>query len=244
MKLDYILVSETGMRRSNNEDAILFLKPDKPWIEQAMGSLAIIADGMGGHSKGEKASLLATEIIAQEYYKKITHPLTGLQNASLKANNAIASEGDLFKNGMGTTCTATAIVGNKIFVLHIGDSRCYLIKKDKLKLVTTDHTVENEMTDNSSQFTSQNKHVLTKSLGSEMLAETAADVFLLDDVFDVNDKIFLCTDGVNGHISDFEIQKLFEESKTIKEVSKKIIKTVLNRGAFDNFSFIIVERKS
>lgn len=244
MKLDYILVSETGMRRSNNEDAILFLKPDKPWIEQAMGSLAIIADGMGGHSKGEKASLLATEIIAQEYYKKITHPLTGLKNASLKANNAIAREGNSFKNGMGTTCTATAIIDEKVFIMHIGDSRCYHIKKDKLRLITRDHTVENELAENDNDSMFHNKHILTKSLGSDVLNESPADVFVLEDSFEINDKIFLCTDGVNGHISDFEIQKFFEESKTIKDVSKKIIKTVLNRGAFDNFSFIIVHRKS
>lgn len=248
MNLDYIIVSETGMRRTNNEDAAIFVNPDKPWIKQSMGSLAIIADGMGGHSRGERASLLATEIISREYYRKISQPISALKKALIEANNTIAQEGAKEKKGMGTTCTTAVILDSKIYLMHIGDSRCYLHKKGKLSLLTKDHTLENEVFfDEVGSKVNENvinKHVLTKSLGIEEVDNCPADVFLLEETFEVGDRLVLCTDGLYGHISDYELQKNLEEEKSIKNVSKKWVKTVLNRGAQDNFSFIIVQRKS
>ncbi len=249
MKLDFSIISETGMRRLNNEDAVLFIKPPKPWTEQAMGCLAIVADGMGGHSKGERASLLATEILSREYYKKISQPISSLKKAAIIANNAIAKEGIKEKKGMGTTCTAAAIIGNKLYLMHIGDSRCYLYKKGKLLLLTQDHTLESqtnggESSNDNSDLNLMNKHVLTKSLGVEEVTECPADVYLLAETFDIGDKLILCTDGLHGHISDYELQKSIEECKSIKEVSRKWIKTVLTRGAHDNFSFILIEKKT
>jgi serine/threonine protein phosphatase PrpC len=248
VNLDFSIISETGMRRSNNEDAVLFVKPPKPWTEQAMGCLAIVADGMGGHSRGERASLLASEILPREYYKKISQPISALKRAAIVANNAIAQEGLLEKRGMGTTCTAAAIIGNKVYLMHIGDSRCYLYKKGKLSLLTQDHTLENqtnsgESSNDNADINLMNKHVLTKSLGVEEVIDCPAEVFLLDETFEVGDKLILCTDGLYGHISDYELQKTLEESKSIKEVSRKWIKTVLTRGAHDNFSFILIEKK-
>lgn len=246
MNLDFAIVSETGMRRINNEDAVLFVKPPKPWIEQAMGCLAIVADGMGGHSRGERASYLATEIIAREYYKKISQPISALKKALIEANNAIAIEGAKEKKGMGTTCTSAVILDNKIYLTHIGDSRCYLYKKGKLTLMTQDHTLENEIFYDEAGTNGNenliNRHVLTKSLGTETVDHCPADVFQLEETFENGDRLILCTDGLHGHISDYELQKNLEEEKSIKEISKKWVKTVLKRGAQDNFSFLIIEK--
>jgi serine/threonine protein phosphatase PrpC len=246
VKLNYTIVSETGMRRSNNEDAVLFVKPSKPWIEQSMGCLAIVADGMGGHAKGEKASLLAVDIISSTYYSKIAQPIQSLKMAALQANNTIADEGERHQKGMGTTCTAIAIMSDKLYLFHIGDSRCYLFKKGKLQQLTIDHTLENEPHGsnnlNDEGYILSNKHILTKSLGTEKRTECPAEVTLIEESFDIGDKLLLCTDGLYGHISEIEIQKTIENTKSLQEISKKWVKGVLQRGAHDNFSFILIER--
>lgn len=239
MKLNYVIVNETGMKRTNNEDAVFFSNPAKPWVKQAMGSLAIVADGMGGHAKGEKASKLAVEIISKEFYRKILPPEEALENACLIANNAIAKEGLIINQSIGTTCTAIAITAKDLFLLHIGDSRAYLLKNRKLTQLTKDHTVASEIPD---FYRSNNaiKNLLTRSLGVETAQVCPAEITKLTEKLNKNDRIVLCSDGLYAYISDEEMEAALNEM-TLHQISQHWVKQVLRKGASDNFSFIILE---
>lgn len=242
MNLKYITVNETGMHRTNNEDAVCFVKPEKPWVEQAMGSLAIVADGMGGHAKGEKASRLAVEIISKEYYTKILPPAKALERACLIANNTIAKEGNSIDQSIGTTCTAIAITHKDLFLLHIGDSRAYLLKNKKLNLLTNDHTLEN---DGSGQNTAAtySKNILTKSLGVETTVNCPAEIVKIEHQLDKTNRILLCSDGLYSYLSAKEMESSLTEM-SLTQIGQHWVKMVLKRGAADNFSFIVLELDS
>ncbi len=112
--------------------------------------LAIVADGMGGHSGGEVASSLAVDIISGTYYELEGDPAEALKTALENANKQIyeASTNDENLKGMGTTCTALAIFGSQAIVAHVGDSRLYLLRAGEIYLMTEDHSAVMEMVKN------------------------------------------------------------------------------------------------
>jgi len=246
MKLKYTIVSETGLRRSNNEDAVHFHSPDKPWIEKSMGKLAVVSDGMGGYERGEKASAMVVETLLETYYKGVGSPGETLRKAAVEANNAIAREAIASRQRMGATCTATVFLEDKLYFLHIGDSRCYTFQNGALKLITTDHTAANDMARfadlrHSAETLLFNPHALTKAMGMEVSETSQADVFSIDNTLQKGDRVLLCSDGLYLHFPDGELQEILRERKPLKDTSDKLVKLVMQRGAKDNFSFILVE---
>lgn len=240
------MVSETGLRRTNNEDAVLFVKPEKPWIEQSLGIMAVVSDGMGGYERGEKASAMVVDVLRKVYYKDIGQPEEKLRQAGIKANNAVAIEGFTSSIKMGATCTAMVILEDQLFVLHIGDSRCYLQKGGELRQITHDHTAANEMARSASLNTSEqtmlfNPHALTKAMGIKFFNSCQADVFALKNDLVAGDRILLCSDGVYLHIDNDELNEILQEKQPIKATTDKMVKLILQRGALDNFSFILIE---
>lgn len=229
------------MKRTNNEDAVYFSNPTKPWVKQAMGSLAIVADGMGGHAKGEKASKLAVEIISKEYFNKILPPEEALEKACLIANNAIAKEGLMINQSIGTTCTAIAVTTKDLFVLHIGDSRAYLLKNKKLTQLTKDHTLDSKMP-HFLENLSVTKNILTRSLGVETTKACPAEIIKVKGKLNKNDRIVLCTDGLYTYITDKEMELALNEM-SLQQIGQRWVKQVLTKGASDNFSFIILEQQ-
>lgn len=230
------------MQRTNNEDAVFFAKPKKPWVEQAMGSLAIVADGMGGHAKGEKASKLAVEIISKEYYSKILPPEKALEKACLIANNAIAKEGLIINQSIGTTCTAIAITPKELYLLHIGDSRAYLLRNKKLTQLTKDHTLESKNFPILRNMGSA-KNILTRSLGVEISDTCPAEIIKIEGKLNKNDRIILCTDGLYSYLSKDDMESTLNDMP-LAQIGQHWVKWVLKQGASDNFSFIILEQNS
>lgn len=246
MKLSYTTVSETGLRRSNNEDAVLFYTPEKPWIEQSMGTLAVVSDGMGGYERGEKASAMVVKILKDLYYKGVGAPDETLRQAALEVNNAIAREGNATAQRMGATCTAMVILKDQLYLLHIGDSRGYILQNGILKQITTDHTAANEMALSASLRNSENTmmfnpHALTKAMGIETTETCHADVFSIPNKLQKGDRIFLCSDGVTLHIKNQELEKILQQKTSVKETTDRLVKTIMQRGANDNFSFILMQ---
>lgn len=245
MKLVHSKVSETGLKRSNNEDAILYLTPDKPWINQCLGTLAIVSDGIGGYPKGEKASAMVVDTLSKYYYKEAGQPAENLREAAIKANNIVAIEGMANSIKMGATCTAVAILKDELFFMHVGDSRAYLMQNGELTQVTLDHTVANEMAGSASVRHSEetmlfNPNALTRAMGVEASKGCHADIFSVKNTLEKDDKIMLCSDGVHGHIKDPELRSILQQKKSLKEIKDQMVKLILQRGATDNFSFILI----
>ncbi len=248
MNLNHMMVSETGLRRTNNEDAVLFMKPDKPWLAQSLGTLAVVSDGMGGYERGEKASAMVVEVLSKDYFQGMGQPAEKLRQAAIKANNAVAIEARAASIRMGATCTAVVVLEDFLHFMHIGDSRAYLLTGGALKQMTLDHTAANEMANSgvmrhSDQTMLFNPHALTRAMGVELSGSCQADVFSVRNQLQKGDRILLCSDGLFLHVKDAELEEILLQKKPLKDITDQLVKLVLQRGALDNFSFIIIENE-
>ena len=139
MDIHFFAKTDVGKVRTANEDYFLSEKIGDNEF------LFIVADGMGGHQAGDVASRLASETFSDTYKslrKKNTAILESMELAISKANTVVFEKAaaDIEKRGMGTTFSAMIIADMKAFIAHVGDSRIYLIRKNKIKKITTDHS--------------------------------------------------------------------------------------------------------
>ena len=142
--VEFASLSDVGCRRENNEDSYGYWEPDDGALFASAGRLAVIADGMGGHEGGQIASRMAIEIVVKSYAdSREADPQQRLKNAFAEAHRRIQqqSQSDSNLNGMGTTCTAFALVGDQLHFCHVGDSRLYILTEGQVRVLTRDHTL-------------------------------------------------------------------------------------------------------
>jgi protein phosphatase len=232
-------ISRAGKVREDNQDAIRFWRPDD--LSQKYGPLYGIADGMGGYAHGGVASSLALETFFDTFYKSngISVPQKlrlGVQNANMGIYQAAQRLG---VSRMGTTLTVVNLVGKTLNLVHVGDSRAYLIRDNLATCLTNDHTrvgemVRMRMLSPEKVRTHAQRSVLEKCLG--------VGLFVQPDIFHVQvrdgDIIVLCTDGVWSVIEDAEFGRLASSSGGPEDLSRQIYETAMERDSDDNLSII------
>lgn len=225
--------SDIGCIRSHNEDSFLIRFP-----------LFAVADGMGGHEAGEIASTIAVSTLATTAPASPDHESLG--KALESANEAIiqAAGCGLGKPGMGTTCTAAVIDGDRMAIAHVGDSRCYLLHAGQLVRITHDHSFVEELVA-AGQITPEearvhpNRSVITRALGSDPAMR--ADSFTINVVR--GDRILLCTDGLNSMVPDALIEESMVSTPTPQSCADSLVELALSRGGYDNISCIVIDIK-
>lgn len=230
-------------RRPINEDRYGDLEDrDTP---PGIGRLFVVADGMGGHSSGEVASQLAVDTILQTYGMGAgATPAENLEAAIHAANARVFSEGQYGEHaGMGTTVVAAAIVGNMLYVAHVGDSRAYYLRDEVLRPLTRDHTLVNEqvernlLTDEEAQRSSQ-RHVLSRAVGKlrEVKVDLAPPLPLRK-----GDIILLCSDGLCGYVSDSDIEyNLRLALRDPAQAAHNLLTVAEDRGSDDNITILVI----
>jgi protein phosphatase len=237
-------LSDVGCQRENNEDSLSYWEsPDDPSFAR-LGRLAIVADGMGGCEGGQIASHIAVETIEQ-VYSSSTDPdpqqrlLDGFRQAHGRIQQKARENPGLL--GMGTTLTAFALVGDRLYYSHIGDSRLYLLRAGRLRVVTRDHSlvsrlvetgiIRTEDADNHPQ-----KHVLTAAVGisDEIQPDFSAEPVSLEKA----DVLLLCTDGLWGLVSEPELQQVLT-SQAPAEACRSLVQLAKARGGPDNITLQI-----
>jgi protein phosphatase len=238
--------TDVGRVREVNQDSFV--------VSDLLG-LYIVADGMGGHAAGEKASIIAigTAIDIFSSYDFENQKIIGNdENLSIidvikisfkEANNRIIKESisSVHLQGMGTTQVMLVIHNNKAYLGSIGDSRIYLIKSGEIKQVTKDHSVVQDLI-NQGLITSEEakvhpyKNVITKCLG--MQAEIEIDTQEIE--LSKNDILLLCSDGLTGLVDDNEIKNIVLSEPDLNLSVKKLIGLANERGGHDNITVIIV----
>src|ERR1700683_3546337 len=197
--MEVACLTDVGRQRENNEDSCLYWEPQDEADFFRKGRLAVIADGMGGYEGGQEASRLAVETVRQVYDHAFNvDPQATLLEARESAHHSIqryAVEHPQFY-GMGTTCTALAIVGRQLHSAHVGDSRLYHIRGETVSRLTRDHSyvgrlVESGIVRSEDAESHPQRHILTAALGSgRNLVPHAPDrPFLLE----AGDRLVLCT---------------------------------------------------
>ena len=238
-------LTDVGCQRENNEDSLGYWEAPDDAVYERLGRLAVVADGMGGCEGGQFASRIAVETI-EEIYSKSTEPdpqqrlLQGFREAHTRIQQRARENPSL--HGMGTTMTAFALVGNHLYYAHIGDSRLYLLRAGKLRVITRDHSlvsrlvetgiIRAEDADNHPQ-----KHVLTAAVG---IAEEIEPDFSPEPVaLEKSDVLLLCTDGLWGQMSEPELQDALA-SQAPAEACRSLVQLAKDHGGPDNITLQIV----
>jgi len=248
-QVDYraFAASDIGNVRKTNEDEVLFVRPHDTKLRRNKGVLAIVADGMGGHNCGEVAARIAVETISEQFFAfKGDDLVKGLAKAVERANANIfgLAQSDTTHKGMGTTCVAVAIRGKELFLAHVGDSRAYRISAEGITQLTKDHTYVQSLFDQGvitaeEKDNHPEKNYITKALGTRK--QVLPDVFRVPALFNSNDRLLLCTDGLYDYLSAAEIHSIVIRENP-SEASRLMIKMAKNRGGHDNMSLLILEQ--
>ncbi|HBV99538.1 MAG: hypothetical protein JL50_13450 [Peptococcaceae bacterium BICA1-7] len=228
--------TEVGHIRKRNEDSICVI-PDMAFFA--------VADGMGGHLAGEVASRMAIESVAAELH---TARNSGLEKRLLKgvraANSKVyeASQKDSSCRGMGTTLTAAVIKGRDMTLAHVGDSRAYIIRGEKIFSITEDHSLVQEMLKQGGITREQarehpHRNVLTRALGTD----PSVEVDIIKTSLEVGDYVLICSDGLTGLVEDCQIMDLVKSAPNPEQAVRDLIKEALRQGGNDNISVIVVE---
>jgi PPM family protein phosphatase len=227
--------TDLGLVREGNEDSAIY-----------GANLIAVADGMGGHAGGEVASAIAINALAQllpvisdpeididsreDLFLNITYEIDSQILEKSKQNPELA--------GMGTTLTALNISGDNVELLHIGDSRCYRYRDNRLEQLSYDHTVMQELLDQGrltpeEVFDHPQRSLLTQAL----MGDSGLDPILVSYEIKADDQFLLCSDGLTNLLSDYEIGKIIE-SKSGDDVITALITEVKAKGAPDNITII------
>jgi protein phosphatase len=246
-------LTNVGKVRSTNEDSILTMELRSSFESKSTSSiLCAVADGVGGSQKGEMASKLALQTLAEKVPGLMigsgrADPAGALKSAVDTANQAVVKfgMGHSESEGMATTIVASVLDGRTAYVAHAGDSRAYLINRGEIKQLTKDDSQVQEWVDAGKITADQARHypgrnIITRALGAATDIEIAVSSFSLAP----GDRILLCSDGLWEPLTDTEIQKIVLESSNPQSACEKLVSLANERGGKDNVSVVIVEMQS
>jgi PPM family protein phosphatase len=255
LELEFAELSDAGLRRGgHNEDFLGHFAPPSAAQVQSQGWLFALADGVGGQERGEVASRLAIETVLAGFRKipKGVMHVSLLPRLVQNANQAVfdqaAADGrkPARDNGsMASTLVLCALRFDSAVVSHVGDSRCYLLRNGNLASLTHDHTIVDEqmrmgMISKEDAATAENRHILTRSLGSEMFV--AADTITVNIM--PGDVLLLCSDGLHGYFPDAAIQWLLTSTPDLNEAAAALVAAANQAGGHDNVSVQLVRIKA
>ncbi|MBQ2698779.1 MAG: Stp1/IreP family PP2C-type Ser/Thr phosphatase [Firmicutes bacterium] len=231
MNAEYI--SHVGAVREKNEDAV--------FCDKKAGLFAV-ADGLGGHLAGEVASATAVRILAETFWR--THEEDAalvLREAFYEANSVLHEAGKAAEMaGMGTTMTAAAARGDTLHIAHVGDSRAYIINKQGIRQLTTDHSLVAELVEQGKLTPEEarnhpQRHIIRRSLGQEAFIK----VDEITTTWHKGDYLLMCTDGLYAMVDDIDLQELVLRSANIELAARFMAEIAFNRGGYDNISLIL-----
>ncbi|MBK8395646.1 MAG: serine/threonine-protein phosphatase [Leptospiraceae bacterium] len=244
--------TDIGIIRENNEDNFLIMNistGEEGNLENPVstdnGILLLVADGMGGAVAGETASLImVTESAKYLHSKKAPDPEVAARDCLLVSHEQCHKMIKLNPGlmGMGTVATVAILKENKVFISQIGDTRLYIYRNKSLLQITDDQNFVSELvrlgiiTPEQGMIHPQ-RNAVTQAIGS---IEPVIPVDYSENL-EPGDKLLLCSDGLNGMISDLEIQLLLESSDDLEVVINNLIDAAKDSGGHDNITVILAE---
>ncbi len=234
LALRYAARSDLGLIRDGNEDS-----------GYAGPRLLVVADGMGGHAAGEVASTIAVRIMANLDEDSPGGDLLDELTAAVKDANAhlrdmVAGDPDL--NGMGTTLTALLRAGSRFGLVHVGDSRAYLLRDGELQQITRDHTFVQGLVDEGRITAEEADHHPQRSLITRALdGRDEVELDLSVREAREGDRYLLCSDGLSGVVSERTMQETLAETKEPDEAVSRLVELALRGGGPDNITAIVAD---
>ncbi|MBT8495391.1 MAG: Stp1/IreP family PP2C-type Ser/Thr phosphatase [Deltaproteobacteria bacterium] len=250
MKIRYAAKTDVGMKRTHNEDYFSLIEDEQ---------LFLVADGMGGHASGEVASKMAAETISEFYQRtkdeEATWPFKMDRNLSYIENRLVCavklanlrifetSCRDIRYKGMGTTIVSVLVCGDKVYCGHVGDSRLYRIRGDKVEALTRDHSLLEDYKEAKPDMTEEeernfpHKNVITRALG---MRETV-EVDIKGHQIESGDTFVLCSDGLSGMITDDQIFHVVKNAKSLERAVAELVDAANRAGGTDNVTTLLLQ---
>jgi len=253
MHLKYGTNTHLGRRRAKNQDDLLVFPEE---------NLFVVADGMGGHAAGELAASLCVQTIQKFFENTAGHPpaswphppepgqdpcitrlVTSIQLAHHKILDTMRAQPKL--RGMGTTVVAAWFAADRVFIAHVGDSRCYRLRGSELTQLTRDHSLVNALKERFELSPAQRaqaegmSHVLVRALGVEDDAYADVDVTVLTP--ESGDTFLLCSDGLTDEVRDPELLSILAQEETPGHAAARLIQRANDHGGRDNITAIVME---
>lgn len=233
-------MTDIGKRRKLNQDYVFVSVC--PIGE--LPNVFIVADGMGGHNAGDYASKYTVEMIEEQIREsQLTEAAGILDSAICSANSYIrnmARENETL-SGMGTTVVAATVLGDKLLVANVGDSRLYIVNDREIRQITRDHSLVEEMVrmggiDRKAARVHPDKNIITRAVGA--LDTVEADFFRED--LEAGDTILLCSDGLTNMLEDEAIHEIVRRRASLSEKGKALIGAANENGGKDNIAVILI----
>jgi protein phosphatase len=244
LEMTVSIETDVGCVRANNEDSVLLAHPANDQLKHTRGTLIIVADGMGGHSSGEVASRMTVELLQKVYYEAPGSIAEALAAAIANANAAVygSTLRDPQLAGMGTTCTAVAICEGSATLLHVGDSRCYLLRGGATYQLSEDHSHVAELVrrgeiTREAARTHEDRNVISKAVGTRESVEP--DIWNEPFQLRAGDCLLLCTDGLHDLVSEQELAATLGTHRPAA-ASLALVELAKRRGGHDNISVAVL----
>jgi protein phosphatase len=247
MYFHYAGLTNTGQIRDHNEDAFKLPEEADTTTLSTKGYLYILADGMGGHKKGEVASAVTIDTVDAEYYA-IVKPLPkdapeeniieALAQAIQKANYDVM---DVTEGG-GTTVVAAVLFGDVLVSMNVGDSRAYLLRDNQLRLISRDHSLVSRLVEmgkitEEEALTHPRRNVLYQALGQG----TEVEIHIYSEKLQIDDIVILCSDGLWGEVAEPNLKEVLNSASTPPQAAEQLINMANASGGPDNITAIIIQ---
>jgi len=264
--VDAFGLSHTGKVRATNADSFLIMRLSRPGPAEGAtppagegvrpspsGYLYLVADGVGTGRGGEMASEKAAHSLASyvsscanTYFAQQNHDdakcvadlLQGVRQVHQEVRTEAEREG---RPGAATTLTLVVLFWPKAYLVHVGDSRAYRLRDNRLELLSHDQTVAQALVDAGALTASKGeisplKHILTSAIGAEEATpEVQVDTARPDDV------LLLCTDGLTKHVTEAELEAILREGQAAEPTVRRLVDLALERGGSDNVTVVVVK---
>lgn len=243
--------SDVGRVRQRNEDACF------SFVGLSGGSnalipfgLCVVADGMGGHSNGHEASRTVADQIVSYVLKKVyiplmegetvQVPLQEIMGDALEVANRAIFNPDPQKEG-GTTVTGALIVGRRLYIIHVGDTRAYLIHDDQFEQLTTDHSIVRRLQEAGQITAEQAAHHPHRNLLYRAVTGHELEVDTYTRSLPKSGYLFICSDGLWDTVTDGDMQLIVQNHHlSLQERCEKLVELALDNGSTDNVTGVLV----
>ena len=236
--------SDKGRVRKINEDSYFSYRN-----ENLIG--AMVADGMGGHAKGEVTSKMTTMIVKDYIIREFDPDMDHVELSEMIRRAFIEANAEIFEyarrhdeaKGMGTTASMAFIFKGKLIVVHVGDSRVYTVKDGNIQQITTDHSLVQELLSRG-RITSDDaknhpqKNIITRAIGSEESIKVDVRIMKYE-----GETVVVSSDGLTNLVSDTQIMEIIEEYEDLQEGVEALVALANKKGGIDNITCVAFDKQ-
>jgi serine/threonine protein phosphatase PrpC len=246
LDLEFTQLSDRGLVREGNEDYLGHFPPATPAEVRSRGWLFALADGVGGHDRGEVASRLAVDTVLEGFRSaapgaQLASLLPKLvQNANGQVYAAATASGKIV-GAMATTLVLCALRFDQAVISHVGDSRCYLIRDGRATPLTRDHTLAADQADlgllsAQEAMEAPTRHVLSRAIGGDLVVWPETTQIQVDP----EDVLMLCSDGLHGPLPAAEMAYVVTQRNDLHAAAERLVAIANERDGGDNVSVQLI----